>query len=138
MITSMYLCECVVRGKIITTNISDNTLNMADSKMTEMPDSWMTECLTVTNSSSLLNTKILVATKNSVVDDEIREVDLENDLPKTLTCEPCKKVYLTKGGYDRHVLRVHQTANIQLNDSDLEILLSESLKELSEDPCFPN
>ena len=110
---------------------------MADSNITEMPDSWLTDCLTVANSSSLLNTKILVETKNSVVDDEIREVDLENNLPKTLTCEPCKKVYLTKGGYDRHIRRVHQTANIKLDDSDLETLLLDSLKELSDDPCFP-
>lgn len=99
---------------------------MADSKI-----------MTEESLSSLLNLKTFVQCNSSEVDDEIRDVNIEDDLPATLTCEPCKKVYLTKRGYDRHILRVHLTSDIQLSDKQLHELFLDSLKELSKDPCYP-
>ena len=95
------------------------------------------ETFTVKYSSSLLNTKILVENNKDVLDAETNDVEIENVAERiTFTCEPCKKVYLTKGGFNRHVRRVHQTAHIKLNDADLEALFLESIAELSLDPCY--
>jgi galactitol-specific phosphotransferase system IIB component len=95
------------------------------------------ETLTVKYSSSLLNTQILIQNNKDVLDAETNDVEIENVTERvTFTCEPCKKVYLTKGGFNRHVRRVHQTAHIKLNDADLEALFLESITELSLDPCY--
>ena len=96
-----------------------------------------TDSLTVTNSSSLLNLQMFIETDQDMLDAQIQDVDVENAKPGiTYTCEPCKKVYVTKGGYNRHIRRVHQTAHIKLTDGDLESLFQESIAELSVDPCF--
>ena len=44
--------------------------------------------------------------------------------------------HLTKGGLDRHVRCVHQTAHIKSNDAGLEAMFLESIAELSRDPCY--
>ena len=93
--------------------------------------------LSVKYSSSLLNSEILIQNNGDLLDNETKDVDIESISEKvTFTCQPCKKVYLTKGGFNRHVRRVHQTAHIKLTDDELQSLFLESITELSIDPCY--
>ena len=93
--------------------------------------------LTVKYSSSLLNSEILIKNNEDLLDKETSDVDIESISERvTFTCQPCKKVYLTKGGFNRHIRRVHQTAHIKLTDDDLQSLFLESITELSTDPCY--
>ena len=97
----------------------------------------MSATLTVKCTSSLLNTQILIQNNGDELEKELKDVEIEAVAEKvTFSCEPCKKVYLTKGGYDRHMRRVHQTAHIKLTDNDLVGLFQESIAELSVDPCY--
>ena len=95
------------------------------------------DTLTLKYSSSLLNSQILIQNNGGLLENETKDVDVENITEKiTFTCQPCNKIYLTKGGFNRHVRRVHQTAHIKLTDNDLESLFLESITELSIDPCY--
>ena len=97
----------------------------------------MAAIFTVKCTSSLLNTQILIQNNGDELENETKDVEIESVTEKvTFSCQPCKKVYLTKGGYDRHMRRVHQTAHIKLTDNDLMGLFLESITELSIDPCY--
>ena len=79
--------------------------------------------LSVKYSSSLLNSEILIQNNGALLDNETKDVDIESISEKvTFTCQPCKKVYLTKGGFNRHVRRVHQTVHVKLTDDELQFL----------------
>ena len=76
------------------------------------------------------------------MDVQVRGIDLHVVSGHVIICYSCARKYKTKGGYDRHLRKMHDVQNdncgiYEIVDSDIANILNAAGSELRTDECYP-
>ena len=91
---------------------------------------------------TLLKSKEFILNDTNLMDVQVSGIDLHVVSDHAIICYSCARNSKTKGGYDRHLRKMHDVQNdncgkYEIVDSDIANILNAAGSELGTDECYP-